>query len=137
METTSSLLIHWAFISLMSSLILSANIVLIHLTSFLSSMILLLVPPMGLEPIQPNGQGIFLLLYVTIAIVKCCSLDYFLTISYDLGCWCIVSLHLGFLHLVPPFPSQDLGELASFYIRAFTLCTLISSSIILGNSMTI
>jgi hypothetical protein len=50
----------------------------------------------GLEPPRASTQRIFLLLYVTIAVLRRCSLDYVFTISFDLGGWCIVSTHLFF-----------------------------------------
>lgn len=53
-----------------------------------------LVALAGLEPARSNEQQIFLLLYVTIAALLRCSLDYVFTISYDLGGWYIVSTHL-------------------------------------------
>lgn len=40
-------------------------------------------------------SAVFLLLYVTIAVFLRCSLDYFFTISYDLGMHYIVSTHLS------------------------------------------
>lgn len=45
--------------------------------------------------IRIHTERIFLLLYVAIAILRCCSLDYVFSISYDLGGRCIVSTHLG------------------------------------------
>ena len=39
----------------------------------------LMVPGKGFEPSRANAQGIFLLLYVTIATLLCCSLEYVLT----------------------------------------------------------
>ena len=59
------------------------------------------MPPTGLEPVRCE-RGIFLLLYVTIATFLRCSLDYVLAISYDLGCWYIVSTHLFFKALFLP-----------------------------------
>lgn len=47
------------------------------------------------ELVRRYQQGIFLLLYVTIAALLRCSLDYVFSISYDLGGRCIVSTHLG------------------------------------------
>ena len=54
-----------------------------------------IVLPRGLEPLRPRGQRIFLLLYVTIATLLCCSLDYVFTMPCGLGSGCIVSTHLG------------------------------------------
>ena len=56
-----------------------------------------MVPVVGLEPTRPRGQRIFLLLYVAIAALLRCSLDYVFTISYDLGGSSIVSTHLNWL----------------------------------------
>ena len=49
----------------------------------------------GLEPSRYYYQRIFLLLYVTIAALLRCSLDYVFSISHDLGGWYIVSTHLS------------------------------------------
>lgn len=54
----------------------------------------LMVRVAGLEPARAYAQQIFLLLHVTMAAFLRCSLDYVLTISFDLGCWYIVSTHL-------------------------------------------
>lgn len=59
---------------------------------------LTLVPLAGLEPARYFYQGIFLLLYVTIASDCCCSLDYVFTIFYNLGGRYIVSTHLVLAH---------------------------------------
>ena len=53
-----------------------------------------MVPMTGLEPVRDCSRQIFLLLYVTIAALLRCSLDYVFSISYDLGGRCIVSTHL-------------------------------------------
>ena len=45
----------------------------------------------GVEPSRYFYQWIFILLYVTIAALLRCSLDYVFTISLDLGDWYIVS----------------------------------------------
>ena len=55
----------------------------------------LMVRVAGLEPARAEAQQIFLLLYVTIATLLCCSLDYVFSISHDLGGWYIVSTHLS------------------------------------------
>ena len=52
----------------------------------------------GLEPARYCYQRIFLLLYVAIADINRCSLDYVFTISYDLGGRYIVSTHLVIAH---------------------------------------
>ncbi len=53
---------------------------------------------LGLEPRLPPSEGYngFLATpyYYGHSLVPCCSLDYFFTISYDLGGSCIVSTHL-------------------------------------------
>lgn len=106
----------------------------------------LMVPRMGLEPTRSYNQRIFLLLHVTMASLLSCSLDYVLTISFDLGCWCIVSTHLEkncrpatsytypfiwsmstaqllFFSFSTAFCSRLL-RLASFYSKSFLLGTL-------------
>ena len=64
-----------------------------------------MVPMEGLEPSIPNGRQIFLLLYVTIAALLRCSLDYVFSIdgAPSLGGWYIVSTHLGYLPLSTAF----------------------------------
>lgn len=59
---------------------------------YLDSLILF-VPRTGLEPVQLLSQGIFVLLLLLYkpSPKRCCSLDYFFTMSYDLGVACIVS----------------------------------------------
>ena len=59
------------------------------------SVLIKMVPEAGFEPARLEGQGIFVLLYVTIATFLCCSLDSVFTMSIiiDLGGWCIVSTH--------------------------------------------
>ena len=61
-----------------------------------------LVLAVGLEPTRHCCQRIFVLLYVTIATLLCCSLEHVFTLSFDLGSWCILStlkiLKLYFSH---------------------------------------
>lgn len=86
-----------------------------------------------------TGQRIFLLLLLlykppTSFLFRCCSLDYFLTLSYDLGSACIVSTpfrkYLKYFHLVSHhqslyFYKRGFCLLGQFYSKDFSLGTLI------------
>ena len=90
-----------------------------------------MVPVTGLEPVQCLHRRIFLLLYVTIATLLCCSLDHVFTISIDLGGWYMISTHLRYYYRFSSAFSQSFTELANFYTKSFllgTLCFLSSRS---------
>ena len=60
----------------------------------------------GLEPARAEAQQIFLLLHVTMAAFLRCSLDHVLTISFDLGCWYMISTHLRYFYRLSSALSQ-------------------------------
>ena len=70
-----------------------------------------------------HAVRIFLLLYITVADLHRCSLDYALTISLDLGCYCVVSTHFLIMRFGTAFSSR-LRRLGSFYSKSFLLGTL-------------
>lgn len=93
---------------------------------------LFLVPKVGVEPTRPSGQGIFLLHYVTIAIIRCCSLDYFFSISYDLGGRYIVSTHLRFkIDLARRCPVRGIRRISRHSLRRFLFLVLHLYSLIM------
>lgn len=81
----------------------------------------LMVPETGFEPVRDFSRGIFLLLHVmySVAINRCCSLDYFLTISFDLGCRCIVSTHLEYYYSLSSSFTIEFEELACIHSESF------------------
>ena len=76
----------------------------------------------GLEPPRYRYQRIFILLYVTIAVLLRCSLEHVFTLSFDLGSWCMLST-LEFFTLARRSASA-FAVLANFYSKSFLLGTL-------------
>lgn len=96
---------------------------------------------MGLEP-MPHGLTLPHLLLYKPTNVSCCGLDYFLTISFDLGSPCIVStpFYLESHHQSLCHHKRGFCLLAVFYIPTMLIavfsfrkgCTLISKSVALS-----
>ncbi len=78
-----------------------------------------------LNPHDIKYQGIFLLLYVAIAALLRCSLDYFFSISYDLGGRYIVSTHLRFLNrFSSSLPQRGFRRISRHSLRRFLFLVL-------------